>query len=261
MTTFIAIALASMISATGIGLDDPLKTLPEDDAARIRKHLPDVVLGPGKAMPIENAEAWMPLESTVYLYEKPRDESKTLKHVLTRLDRAPGGKKGDAAKGWAMELPTGTTRYLTATKERGIVAATDVSKPNSFIIRLDPPEPIVQVSDKSELEVSERVKIRICDISSPDETSYSGTVKCTWKDLGAWKVRVPKGTYETRLIRIKYDGSIGPASVSAWKYVFLAKGLGAVAFTDSRDISAFIFYNNDTDQAGVLKSVTQASGG
>lgn len=259
MTTFLAIMLASVLATVGIGLDDPLSTLPSDDAARIRRHLPDVVLGPGKAMPIEDAEAWMPLDSTVYLYETPRDDSKTIKHVMTRLDRAPGGKQGASSKGWAMELPSGTTRYLKLVEDRGIVAATDVSKPNAFIIRLDPPEPIVHLSGKGVDEVSEEVKIRICDLDSPEKTSYSGTVKCTWKDLGAWRVRVPKGTYETRLVRIKYDGSIGPASVSAWKYVFLAKGVGPVAFTDSRDISAFIFYNNDTEHAGILKSATRTS--
>ena len=261
MITFTAIVLGSILSTGGIALDDPLKTMPSKDADRIRKDLPGVVIGPGEAPPIEDADDWMPLDSTVYVYENPRDESKTLKHVMARLERAPGATKDAPGKGWALELPSGTTRYLKSVKGRGIVAATDVSKPNAFIIRLDPPEPIVHVAGKTGNQVRENVKIRICDIDSPEDTSYSGTVKCEWEDLGAWKVRVPKGIFDTRLIRIKYDGSIGPASVSAWKYVFLSKGVGTVAFTDSRDISAFIFYNNDVDHAGVLKSATRASGG
>ena len=261
MNTFIALVLGSILSTAGIDLDDPLKTMPSKDADRIRQHLPGVVIGPGEAPQIEDADDWMPLDSTMFVYENPRDKSKTLKHVMARLERAPGAAKDAPGKGWAMELPSGTTRYLKTVKGRGIVAATDISKPNAFIIRLDPPEPIVHVAGKTGNQVRENVRIRICDIDSPEDTSYSGTVKCEWEDLGAWKVRVPKGTYDTRLIRIKYDGSIGPASVSAWKYVFLSKGIGAVAFTDSRDISAFIFYNNDVDHAGVLKSATRASGG
>ncbi len=261
MTTLLTIVLASTLSTASPGLDDPLETMPSKDADRIRRSLPGVVLGPGRAAPIEVAEDWMPLESSVYLYERASDEKQTIKHVLTRLDRAPGGTKDAPGGGWAMELPSGTTRYLKSVKDRGIVAATDISKPNAFIIRLDPPEPIVHAAAKGDTGVREDVKIRICDLDSPEETSYSGSVKCTWDDLGAWEVRVPLGTYDTRLIRIKYDGSIGPASVSAWKYLFLAKGVGVVAFTDSRDISAFIFYNNDVDHAGVLKSLTRVSDG
>ena len=94
MNTFIALVLGSILSTAGIDFDDPLKTMPSKDADRIRQHLPGVVIGPGEAPPIEDADEWMPLDSTVYVYENPRDESKTLKHVMARLERAPGAAKG-----------------------------------------------------------------------------------------------------------------------------------------------------------------------
>ena len=70
-------------------------------------------------------------------------------------------------------------------------------------------------------------------------------------------VKVPHGTHEARLIRIEYNGSIGPASINARRYTFVAKGIGPVAYTDMRDISAFIFFNDDTRQSGVLKTVSK----
>ena len=262
MTLIHTLILSILLSTPGMTQDDPLKTMPKGDAKRITRSLPGVVLGPDASIPsIADAEQWLPLESTVYLFDHPSDKSKTLKHVMTRIDRAPGSEPGAGTKGWAVELPTGTTRYLKPEEGKGIVAATDVSKPNAFIIRLSPPEPIVHASKGAKNEIQEEIKISICDLDSPDKTSYSGKVKCTWADLGGWKVKVPHGTYDTRLIKIVYDGSIGPASVKAWKYVFMAKGIGPVAFTDSRDISAFIFYNNDTEHAGVLRSLDRVSDG
>jgi hypothetical protein len=262
MTFIHTLILSILFSASGSTQDDPLKTLPQSDAQRILASLPGVVLGPDASVPtITDAADWLPLESTVYIFDHPKERKKTLKHILTRIDRAPGSKAGGGVKGWAVELPSGTTRYLKKNKDNGLVAATDVSKPNAFIIRLSPPEPIVHTSSTAKNEVSEEIKISICDLDSPTDVSYSGQVKCTWTDLGGWKVKVPHGTYGTRLIRISYNGSIGPASVDAWKYMFLAKGVGPVAFTDSRDISAFIFYNNDTDHAGVLRSFKRASDG
>ncbi|MDA0294956.1 MAG: hypothetical protein O3A31_03190 [Planctomycetota bacterium] len=262
MTFIHTLILSIFLSAPGATADDPLKTIPKDDARRIAASLPGVVLGPESSVPkITNAADWLPLESTVFVFDHPTKKDKTLKHVLTKIDRAPGSKLDAGIKGWAIELPSGTTRFLKQDGENGLVAATDVSKPNAFIIRLSPPEPIVHASTTAKNEVSEEIKISICDLDSPTDVSYSGQVKCTWTDLGGWKVKVPHGTYDTRLIKISYDGSIGPASVSAWKYMFLAKGVGPVAFTDSRDISAFIFYNNDTDHAGVLRSLKRASDG
>lgn len=260
MVIFQNLILSILLSTFGSGQDDPLKTMPKNDAGRIAKSLPGVVLGPDASVPpIVDAAEWLPLESTVYLFDHPVNKKKTLKQVLTKIDRAPGSKQGDGTKGWALELPSGTTRYLKPDGKSGLVAATDVSKPNAFIIRLSPPEPIVHTSSTAKNEVSKEIKISICDLDSPTDVSYSGQVKCTWTDLGGWKVKVPHGTYDTRLIKISYNGSIGPASVDAYKYMFLAKGVGPVAFTDSRDISAFIFYNNDTDHAGVLRSLKRAS--
>jgi hypothetical protein len=43
--------------------------------------------------------------------------------------------------------------------------------------------------------------------------------------------------------------------VNAQNYFFLASGIGAVAFTDARDISAFLFFNDDTSHAGILESI------
>lgn len=252
------IGCSALFGMTTGPADDPLKTMDSSDADYIRKHLPGVVQGPvADIPPLRIAEDWYPLQEIEFEFERVKSNGKKAKLVLEKIQLQPGGDAKDKKEGWAIELPTGTTRYLDTLDEGGIVAPTDLAKSYGIIIRLDPPEPIVQEMREHNKPITHEIDVKIYGVSDPTSVSHSGSVKCTWTDLGGWRVKVPMGTFDTHLIRIEYNGSIGPASVTAKKYMFIAKGVGPVAFTDSREISAFFFYNNDTDHTGVLSKVTR----
>lgn len=265
-TSLLITSLFASLPFAQIGLccepahDDALKTMPQADAAYLSKHLPGVVVGPVKDIaPLERAEEWYPMELLEFEYDRSVDSDKEAMLVLERVERAPGAKVGEKKEGWAMKLPNKTVRYLQHDEKTGIVTPTDVSHSYGLIIRLDPPEPIIHENVKIGQSVKRKIDVGIYDLHQPTNKSHSGQVDCTWTDLGGWRVQVPMGTYDTHLIRIEYNGSIGPASVQAKKYMFIAKDVGPVAFTDSREISAFIFYNNDTDHSGVLKSLKRSA--
>ena len=246
----------------GMVSGDALEDLPTEDAAFLRKHLPGVVIEHVRPhVPLEKAGEWLPLEAADFEFIRPGETDKTLKMSVKPSNRVPGSAADSDHGGWMMRLPNGTVRYLSQLEDRGISAPTDVSTSNGFIIRLDPPEPIVHEGLKPGQSLVRDITVDIYDVGSPKEVAYSGKVRCTWSDLGLFKVKVPKGTYDTHLIRIEYKGSVGPASVSAKRYLFLARGLGPVAFTDMRDISAFIFFNDDTSQTGVLTGFGARKGG
>ena len=238
-------------------VQDPLETMASHDSREIKKHLPGVVLGPVKDMPaIEIAEDWCPLKPTRFTYKRPGDKKEMVELLVQTVDRAPGSSVDEPKKGWALELPNGTTRYFSSDPEFGIVAPTDLSKRNGLIIRLDPPEPIVHHNAKVNEPISRKIKVDIYDLHAPKSVAHSGNVTCTWTDLGGWRVKVPMGEYDTHLVRIEYQGSVGPASVDGNKYMFLAKGVGPVAFTDSREISAFLFFSQTNQKAGMLSAIS-----
>ena len=239
-----------------VSAQDPFETMDARDARAIKKHLPGIVIGPVKGMAaIDTAEDWCPLKTTRFTYQRPGEKEKMVELLVQTVDRAPGSPVGQPEKGWALELPNGTTRYFRSDPKFGIVAPTDLSKSNGLIIRLDPPEPIVHQGAKINEPVSRKIKVDIYDLHSPKSVAHSGNVTCTWTDLGGWRVKVPMGEYDTRLVKVEYNGSVGPASVNGSNYVFLAKGEGVIAYSDGRDISAFIIFNLDDDTGGVLKSV------
>ncbi len=236
--------------------DDPFEGMPQDDVRHIQKRLPGIVIGPAKNVPpLEDARDWWPLKEATLTYGHGNDHSKSETVVVKKITRAPGSTLKDPIDGWALELPGGTTRYLTTNDPYGIVSPSALNKTYSVVIELDPAEPIVHSGSKTGMPAKRKTKVDVYNVGNLKSTAYSGTVDCTWTDLGGWRVKVPMGEYDTRLVKVEYDGSVGPASVKGRNYVFLAKGKGAIAYSDGRDISAFIIFNLDDETGGVLKSV------
>lgn len=251
----LSVFLVPALTAAGL-CEAPMATLPEADASHIEKHLPGVVLGPSeKVPPLSDVTDWYPLQDATFRYDRPVDAGKKATLVLSSGVRAPGTPVGSPREGWRMTVSDGATRYLSERDKTGIVIPSEVSTANGLIIRLNPPEPVVLAGLKPGHVDSRDIKVKIYDVHDPAVVTHSGTVRCTWSDLGGWRVKTPKGEFDARLVRVTYSGSVGPASVSAQKYVFLAPGIGAVAFTDAREISAFLFFSDDSDHAGVLRSI------
>jgi len=244
-------ALASLAAAQEDRSE--LELLPASDAVFLRRHLPGVLQERIAEPNVKDVSSgrYMPLERRRYLFKGVGRVSGSLELTLTPTRRAPGAPRDGTRPGWLLNQPNGTTKFLTGSGRGAVVAPVAVSTSNGFIIRLDPPEPIVLEGVVSR---SEQVRVGIYDLHAPESESYSGRVRCTWSNLGRWRVRVPHGQHEALLIRIHYTGSIGPASVDARRYLLLADGIGPVAFTDMRDISAFIFINDDVSESGVLES-------
>jgi hypothetical protein len=247
---FVCLATSSALAA------DPLATLPDADAGRLRKHLPGVVLGPARNLPpLSVVTDWYPLKEATFRYDRPVDAGKKATLVLTSGARAPGTPVGSPGDGWMMTVSDGATRYISNRTDKGILIPSEVSTANGLVIRLNPPEPVVLTGVKAGHDDSRDIAVKIYDVHDPTVVTHSGTVTCKWTDLGGWRVKVPHGEHDTRLIRVTYEGSVGPASVSAQKYLFLARDVGAVAFTDARELSAFLFFSEDTDHGGVLRTI------
>ena len=50
----------------------------------------------------------------------------------------------------------------------------------------------------------------------------------------------------------EYAGDVGPVSVKDTRYRFLAEGVGVVAMIDKKNISAMLFYHDDSKFAKAL---------
>lgn len=255
MLVILACSMSFKVMCLASG-DDRYEGMPDADVRHLENRLPGIMIGPAENVPpLKDANAWWPLEEATLIYGHGNDHTKSETVVVKKIMRAPGSTLKDPIDGWALELPGGTTRYLTTDDPWGIVSPSALNKSYSVIIELDPAEPIVHSGMTAGTPTRRKTKVDVYNVGDMKTTAYSGTVDCTWTDLGGWRVKVPMGEYDTRLVKVEYNGSVGPASVKGSNYVFLAKGQGVVAYSDGRDISAFIIFNLDNNTGGVLKSI------
>jgi hypothetical protein len=234
--------------------------LPTADAQYIHRYLPGVVIGPAPSTPpLTDAESWLPLTVSTRTYLTPGIPPTTLVHTMSRTDRAPGMPVGSTQGGWAMRLPDETVQYLRGTQGQNIVLPTVVSTKAGLITRLNPPETLVLEGGIEGKPVTSTITVRVYDLHEPSVLAHSGSYKSTWEDLGGWTVKVPMGTFDSRLIRLHAVGTIGPAAIDVRRYYFLAKGIGIVAYATEFDIAAFLVYHDDQRRSGVLKSIDPIS--
>ena len=224
-----------------------------EDSAYLQKHLPGLIQGPSDSPPITKSSDYLPLKETNYVFVRPSGAEVTIS--MKPSDRSPGEPVGTKSGGWRLESVQGPTRYIRVDDEGarpGLVIPTDVSKTRALITRHNPPEPLlIEGVDKESWEMG----LKIYDLHDPSVLAHSGTLTVDWADLGSWRVKTPAGEFSTRLIRVKYDGKISAASVTGIRYTFYAPNVGPVAFTDAREVSAMLVYHDDSDHAGVLKSL------
>lgn len=244
----------SLGSVVVCALGGDISGMDPKDATQIQQQLPGVVIGKAEIPPTTHAAEWLPLRKTSFEYVSPSGKAGDIK--LKPTTRSPGSPVGDQSGGWRMIVSDGLTRYLRPDHldhQASIVIPTDVSTTNGLLIRLNPPEPLLL--DQHHEDRREMV-VKVYDVHEPTVVTHSGSVSTVWTDLGGWRVKTPAGEFDTRLVRLTYNGSVGPASVTGSKYTFYAHGIGPVAYTDKRDVSAFLFFNDDTDHAGVLKRMS-----
>jgi hypothetical protein len=90
------------------------------------------------------------------------------------------------------------------------------------------------------------------DLDDSTKRDYSGTLKAAYTYVGTYQVTVPAGTYEAILLRLNFDGKIGPAHTHDTAYYFFAPGVGVVAMISQQDVKAFWILHVDTRIGKVL---------
>jgi hypothetical protein len=94
----------------------------------------------------------------------------------------------------------------------------------------------------------------VSDLGKPKNITHKGSLAITYTYIGAYKVKVPAGSFDAVLIKWDYRGSVGPADVEQTDYRFIALHAGMVAMIQSRHISAMLIYNDKTKLGKLLQS-------
>ena len=99
---------------------------------------------------------------------------------------------------------------------------------------------------------SQRLDIKMVEADNPDKLKYEGYLNVTYEYIGAHKVTVPAGTFETAVTKWTYEGMVGPAKIKDQQYYFFAEGVGPVALIENKKIVAMVVYRKSIRLTGVL---------
>jgi hypothetical protein len=100
------------------------------------------------------------------------------------------------------------------------------------------------------VKLSQAVSVNYLD--NPSKQDHSGNLTTTQTYVGMYQVTVPAGTFDAVLLRLHYDGKIGPASVKYRSWYFFARNVGVIAMITHEEVSAAWIYHTDATTGKVL---------
>lgn len=236
-------ALFFLIAGSSASKADSTIPLPGDDRAQIEKYLGTGVVGePIAAAALMTADRYLPPEGTVTSYRVRDSNGKT------RTENHKVEETADPmfAPGWRYSAGPVGAFFLQKTADGGATILGEQDLEDKVLSRFTPGEPLIVAGLAPGQSRKVTVQVAVSNLSNPTKVNHTGSLDVTYTYIGAYKVTVPAGTYDTVLIKWDYKGSVGPASVKLTAYRFIAPGAGLIAMVESRHISAMLIYNDKT---------------
>lgn len=229
----------------------PTIPLPDEDRMAIETYLGTEVVGQAIPAPeIADTNRYLaanPSAREFRLVSGP-DAGQTERHQPTLLKREAGGTT------WRYDAG-GKFVYFLIGKANGDYVITGVQDTEGgTITKYSPSESFMLQGLTPGEERNVKLGVMVFDLSNPDEQTHEGTLDVNYRYVGAYKVKVPAGSFDAVLMKWTFKGKVGPASVDDIQYRFFAPDVGIVAGIEQLDVLALLIYNRHTKVARVLVS-------
>ena len=227
----------------------PAFPLAEQDRLVIEKSLGKGMVGEAIAAPkIENPATYVELTTVNRTYRFLAGPNRGKDEIFRFFPM----KQGRSSATWHYDLGGGEVGFVDVKADGNVVIAGIQDSKEGVVTQYSPPEPVLLKGLGAGDEKKLRMLVRVCDLKHPDDLTHEGWLDVVYRYLGAYRLKVPAGTYDTVLIKSTFNGEIGPATVDDTQYRFFARGTGMVATVEQRDVSAFLVYRPHTEVAKVL---------
>jgi hypothetical protein len=250
--SFLILSFLMAIRQTAHAADaGPVLPLPDADRARIERLLGSGVIGePVPASPLQAPSFYMPPQGAVMSYQLVNSDGKK----WTEVHRVEATTDAQFSPGMSYSIDKVAVEYMQESNHNLVVLAEKDLK-EQVLTRFDPGEPLIIAGLPAGQSRQVTVGVKVADLSDPTDITHTGSLDITYTYVGAYKVKVPAGSYEAALIRWDYNGDVGPASIKDTYYRLIAPGAGLVAMIENVSISALLIYNDHTKLGKQLERV------
>jgi len=245
-----AVVAALVIFATAPArAQSPVLPMPAADRQEIATQLGAGVLGAAlPSDPIHDASAFFPLHERTLVFQvtSGSNAGNTQSLSLKRANR-PGG-----APAWRFKIAPDLAAFVTLTADGDLMMPTVSDLDEGVFVVTTPANPLMLkgIRPGESRSFSQTVSVNYLD--NPTKQDYSGNLNAVYTYVGTHAVTVPAGAFNTAVMRLAYQGKVGPASVSYTAWYFFAPGVGVVAMINHENVSAFWIYHVHTTTGKVL---------
>lgn len=249
----VAVCLATVAVLRGalLAQDGAVLPLSPEDQQEINSRLGAGVVG--QALPsstIADPSIYFPLQERVLTYQvtagSNTGNTQTLK--VAKRDR-PGGSLA-----WRFGISPTLAGFIRQNVAGDLMMPAVSDSDEGVIVITTPANPFVikGIKPGETRTFSQTVSVNYLD--DPAKQDYSGTLNASYTYVGTYQVTVPAGTYQAVLMRLKYEGKVGPAHTKDIAYYFFAPQVGVVAMISQEDVEAFWVIHIDSKMGKVLAS-------
>ena len=229
--------------------DGPVLPLPAADQQVITAQLGAGVVGQAlPSAPITDPTIYFPLaeRTSSYLVTSGPNAGNTQTLKVAKRQR-PGGQMA-----WRAALSPSQAGFIRQTPEGDLMMPAVSDSDHDVIVVTTPANPFLLKGMKPGETRTFKQTVSVNYLDDPSRQDYSGSMTGTYTYVGTYQVTVPAGTYQAVLMRLKYEGKVGPAHTEDTAYYFFAPQVGTVAMITQEDVEAFWIIHLDTKMGKVL---------
>jgi len=153
---------------------------------------------------------------------------------------------------WRFRLSPSLAGFITVTPNGDLIMPSISDYDEGVVVMSTPATPFVTKGMKPGDSVTLSQAVLVNYLDNPSKQDHSGNLTTTQTYVGTYQVTVPAGTFDAVLLRLHYDGKIGPANVKYRSWYFFARNIGVIAMITHEQVSAAWIYHTDTTTGKVL---------
>ena len=167
---------------------------------------------------------------------------------------APTLPDGSAVKTptWVIDMPNVMTQFVTMDKH-GLTAPALLLRRVGLFSVYQPIEPLLIFGVGPGESKQFVAKAAARHVSKPHVVAYGGQVTVTYRNLGAYEIKTPAGTFPGLIIRSDYVGNIGPATLNESDLRIYTPEKGLIALSAHDRLQAFMIIDKKIVHAFILE--------
>jgi len=246
---FAVVAVAIGLGAVTANAQGIVLPLPPDDRQEIAAKLgPSVV---GAARPSEailDASAYFPLQPKTLAFQVTAGKyAGNTQELGLKSALRPSGPPA-----WRFRLSPSLAGFITVAPSGDLIMPAISDFDEGVVVVSTPATPFVTNGIKPGDSVTLSQAVSVSYLDNPSKQDHSGNLTTTQTYVGTYQVTVPAGTFDAVLLRLHYDGKIGPANVKYRSWFFFARNVGMIAMIAHEEVSAAWIYHTDATTGKVL---------